>query len=260
MTIVRIQPIVAIKNVSMKYQSPEGEIAALGNVSLDISEGEFVSIVGPSGCGKSTLLNIIAGLIYPSAGEVLINDQVVYGPTRMVGYMPQRDQLFEWRNIWKNVILGLEIQNKLTEANLKFAEKLLEDYGLIDFKHKYPNQLSGGMRQRVALIRTLATNPDILLLDEAFSALDYQTRLVVSDEVKQIIEKENKTAILVTHDLAEAISMADKVIVLSKRPGTVKNIYNIQLTCDSHTPLGCREAPEFREYFNKIWKELGVHV
>jgi len=255
---VKDQPIVAIENISMKYQSPEGEIAALEDVSLHISEGEFISIVGPSGCGKSTLLNIVAGLIPPSAGEVIIKNKVVNGPTAMVGYMPQKDQLFEWRNIWKNVILGLEIQNKLTESNLKFAEKLLENYGLIEFKHKYPNQLSGGMRQRVALIRTLATNPNILLLDEAFSALDYQTRLVVSDEVKQIIQKENKTAILVTHDLAEAISMADKVVVLSNRPGTVKNIYNIKLTCDSHTPLGCREAPEFRDYFNRIWKELGV--
>jgi NitT/TauT family transport system ATP-binding protein len=258
--IVKVQPIVAIRNISMKYQSPEGEIAALEDISLDIAEGEFISIVGPSGCGKSTLLNIIAGLISPSAGEVKINNKVVDGPTSMVGYMPQRDQLFEWRNIWKNVILGLEIQKKLTESNLNFAEKLLKDYGLIEFKQKFPSQLSGGMRQRVALIRTLAIKPDILLLDEAFSALDYQTRLVVSDEVKQIIQKENKTAILVTHDLSEAISMADKVVVLTNRPGTVKNIYTIKLTCNSHTPLGCREAPEFREYFNKIWKELGVRV
>jgi len=257
---VKAQPIVAIKNISMKYQSPEGEIAALENVSLDIAEGEFISIVGPSGCGKSTLLNIIAGLITPSAGEVKIKNQVVNGPTGMVGYMPQRDQLFEWRNIWKNVILGLEIQKKLTEENLQFAEQLLKNYGLVEFKHKFPSQLSGGMRQRVALIRTLATKPDILLLDEAFSALDYQTRLVVSDEVKQILVKEHKTAILVTHDLAEAISMADRVVVFTSRPGTVKNIYTIKLTCASKTPLGCREAPEFREYFNKIWKELGVRV
>lgn len=257
---MKVQPIVAIKNISMKYQSPEGEIAALEDINLDILEGEFISIVGPSGCGKSTLMNLIAGLISPSAGEIRIKNKIVDGPTGMVGYMPQRDQLFEWRSIWKNVILGLEIQNKLTEENLEFAEKLLINYGLIEFKQKFPSQLSGGMRQRVALIRTLATKPDILLLDEAFSALDYQTRLVVSDEVKQIIEKENKTAILVTHDLSEAISMADKVVVLSNRPGTVKNIYPIKLTCNSHTPLGCREAPEFREYFNKIWKELGVRA
>ncbi|MFZ7103474.1 MAG: ABC transporter ATP-binding protein [Peptococcaceae bacterium] len=244
----------------MKYQSPEGEIAALSNVSLDIMEGEFISIVGPSGCGKSTLLNIIAGLTDPSAGKILLNNKLVHGPTGMVGYMPQRDQLFEWRTIWENVILGLEIQNKINEKTLSFAAKLLKDYGLYEFKDKYPSQLSGGMRQRVSLIRTLAINPDILLLDEAFSALDYQTRLVVSDEVKQIIIKENKTALLVTHDLSEAISMADKVVVLTKRPGTIKSIHLIKLTCDLQTPLGCREAPEFREYFNRIWKELDVHV
>jgi NitT/TauT family transport system ATP-binding protein len=257
---VRAKPLVSIRNISMKYQSPEGEIEALKNVSLDIYEGEFISIVGPSGCGKSTLLNIIAGLIEPSEGEVLINDKIVCRPTDMVGYMPQRDQLFEWRNIWKNVILGLEIQKNLNEQTVNFTRKLLRDYGLFEFRHKYPSQLSGGMRQRVALIRTLAINPDILLLDEAFSALDYQTRLIVTDEVKQIINKENKTAILVTHDLAEAISMADKVVVLSKRPGTIKNTYTIQLTCDVKTPIGCREAPEFREYFNKIWRDLDVHV
>lgn len=257
---MQAQPFVSIQDISMNYQSLEGEIEALKNVSLDIFEGEFVSIVGPSGCGKSTLLNIIAGLVSPSQGQILINNQSVHGPTSRVGYMPQRDQLFEWRNIWKNIILGLEVQKKLNEENFKFAEKLLRSYGLYEFKNTYPNQLSGGMRQRVALIRTLATNPDILLLDEAFSALDYQTRLLVSDEVKEIIIKENKTAILVTHDLSEAISMADKVVVLSQRPATIKNIYDIHLTCDYHTPLGCREAPEFREYFNKIWKELDIHV
>ncbi|MFZ5944174.1 MAG: ABC transporter ATP-binding protein [Bacillota bacterium] len=244
----------------MKYQSPEGEIEALRNVSLEILEGEFISIVGPSGCGKSTLLNIIAGLIEPSDGEILINNKIVKKPTGMVGYMPQRDQLFEWRSIWKNVVLGLEIQDKVNDTTAAFAHKLLKDYGLEEFKYKFPNQLSGGMRQRVALIRTLAINPEILLLDEAFSALDYQTRLVVTDEVKEIIRKENKTAILVTHDLSEAISMADRVVVLTQRPGTVKNIHNIRLTCDIHTPLGCREAPEFKDYFNKIWRELDVRV
>lgn len=260
MEIGMTKPLVAVNGISMKYQSPEGEIEALNNVSLEIMEGEFVSIVGPSGCGKSTLLNIIAGLIKPSAGQILLNNKTVERPTGMVGYMPQRDQLFEWRTIWKNVVLGLEIQNKLNDKTISSVEKLLKNYGLYEFKDKYPSQLSGGMRQRVALIRTLAINPAILLLDEAFSALDYQTRLVVSDEVKEIIVKENKTALLVTHDLAEAISMADKVVVLTKRPGTIKSIYNIKLTCDNKTPLGCREAPEFREYFNSIWKELDVHV
>jgi NitT/TauT family transport system ATP-binding protein len=257
---MRVEPLVEIRNISMKYQSPEGEIPALKDISLDVREGEFVSIVGPSGCGKSTLLNIIARLILPSSGDVLINKEAVHGNKAVVGYMPQSDQLFEWRTIWKNVLLGLEVKNNVNEETKEYAKHLLDNYGLLEFVHHYPSQLSGGMRQRVALIRTLAINPDILLLDEAFSALDYQTRLVVADEVKQIINKENKTAILVTHDISEAISMADRVVVLTKRPATIKKIHTIELTCSINTPLKCREAPEFSYYFNTIWKELDVHV
>lgn len=253
-------PLVEVKNLTVKYQSPEGEITALKNLSLEVGKGEFIGIVGPSGCGKSTLLNVIAGLITTYTGEVLICGKAVRRGTRMVGYMPQSDQLFEWRTIWKNVLLGLEVQNNLNERTKSFAWKLLENYGLADFAHAYPRQLSGGMRQRAALIRTLAVDPEILLLDEAFSALDYQTRLIVADEVKQIIARENKTAILVTHDIAEAISMSDKVVVLTKRPGSIKSIHNIELTCSEKTPLKSREAPEFRLYFNSIWKELDVHV
>ena len=254
------EPLVRIKNITLTYQSPKGEIPALRNLSLDVGHGEFISIVGPSGCGKSTLLNVVAGLTPPSRGEVLIKGHSVTGPSSLVGYMPQSDQLFAWRSIWRNVLLALEVQNKVTTDTKAFAEKLLRDYGLYDFKNSYPNQLSGGMRQRVALIRTLAIDPDILLLDEAFSALDYQTRLVVADEVQRIIAKEKITAILVTHDLAEAISMADKVVVLTRRPGTVKNIHSIHLTSQGTSPLQRREAPEFRKYFNIIWKELDVHV
>ncbi len=257
---MRAKPLVEIKDVWMKYHNLEGEIAALYNLSLSVYQGEFISIVGPSGCGKSTLLNIIAGLIKPSSGEVIINEKKITGPTPAVGYMPQSDQLFEWRNVWDNVVLGLEIQSKLTKETKDFAEKLLREYGLYEFRKAYPSQLSGGMRQRVALIRTLAINPTILLLDEAFSALDYQTRLVMADEVKQIITKENKTAILVTHDIGEAISMADRVIVLSKRPATIKSEHTINLSCLETAPMKCREAPEYRQYFNLIWKELDVHV
>lgn len=257
---MRAEPLVEIKNVSLKYHSPEGEISALKNLSLEVKRGEFISIVGPSGCGKSSLLNVAAGLINPSAGEIFINKKKVQGPTGMVGYMPQSDQLFNWRTIWKNVLLGLEVQNNVNRESKAYAKKLLSDYGLLEFINSYPKQLSGGMRQRAALIRTLAVNPEILLLDEAFSALDYQTRLVVADEVKQIIVKENKTAILVTHDIAEAISMANRVVVLTKRPAAIKNIHDIKLTCSENTPLKCREAPEFRYYFNTIWKELDVHV
>ncbi len=249
-----------IKSLSMRYHSPQGEIPALQNISLEIMEGEFVSIVGPSGCGKSTLLNIAAGLVEPTGGEILINKQKVLGPTTLVGYMPQSDRLFEWRTIWSNVLLGLEVQNNVNDDTKRYAKLLLEKYGLLEFANSYPSQLSGGMRQRVALIRTLAINPEIMLLDEAFSALDYQTRLVVADEVKRIIHRENKTAVLVTHDIAEAISMADRVVVLTKRPGRIKNTHSIKLTCQEKTPIKCREAPEFKDYFNEIWKELDVHV
>lgn len=257
---MRAEPLVAIRNISMKFQSPEGEISALHDVSLDIMRGEFISFVGPSGCGKSTMLNMIAGLIAPTAGEVLISGRKVTGPTSLVGYMPQSDQLFEWRTIWKNVLLGLEVQNKVTSETKAFAKNLLERYGLYDFRDAFPAQLSGGMRQRAALIRTLAINPEILLLDEAFSALDYQTRLVVAEEVKQIIISEKKTAVLVTHDIPEAISMADRVVVFTKRPGTIKNIHNIRLSCAVNTPIQCRDAVEFKDYFHTIWKELDVHV
>ncbi len=254
------RPLVQVKDIVMKYHSLEGETTALRNISLDVFQGQFISIVGPSGCGKSTLLNIIAGLVKPTQGTVFVNDRPVQGVSSQVGYMPQTDQLFEWRSIWKNVLLGLEVQNKLSAETRESVRVLLNKYGLWDFRNSFPRQLSGGMRQRAALIRTLAIDPEILLLDEAFSALDYQTRLAVSDEVKEIITQEGKTAILVTHDISEAISMADQVVVLTKRPGTIKSIHKIVLTCKEHTPIKNREAPEFRDYFNRIWKELDIHV
>jgi NitT/TauT family transport system ATP-binding protein len=253
--------IVEVKDLGMKYQSLNGEISAIHNVNLNIEEGEFISIVGPSGCGKSTLLSLISGLIAPTSGSVIINGRKVSGTSREVGYMLQKDYLFEWRTIYENVILGLEITKSLNSKSKNRVLHLLKTYGLDEFKDKYPSQLSGGMRQRAALIRTLATDPKILLLDEAFSALDYQTRLAVAEDIYEIIKKENKTAILVTHDISESISMADRVIVLSKRPATIKNIHEIKLSCgEKRSPLCSREAPEFRYYFNKIWKELDVHV
>lgn len=252
--------LVEIHNLGMKYQSLKGEINALEDINLSIKKGEFICIVGPSGCGKSTLLSLISGLLPSSAGSVVINGMKVSGPFYEVGYMLQKDHLFDWRTILDNVLLGLEIRHDMTEQNIKYAIQLLKTYGLYDFRNHYPNQLSGGMRQRAALIRTLATKPKILLLDEALSALDYQTRLAVADDIYSIIKKENKTAILVTHDIAESISMADRVVVLSKRPGTVKNIHEIKLSCENRTPFTSREAPEFRYYFNEIWKELDVHV
>lgn len=253
---------VEIKNISMNYHTLDGETVAIKDISLDVYNGEIIGIVGPSGCGKSTLLSIVAGLIKPTRGNVYINNQEVNGPSKDIGYMFQRDHLFEWRNILDNVLIGLEIQGKVNEDTIRFAENLLETYGLSEFKKHYPNQLSGGMRQRVALIRTLAVKPDILLLDEPFSALDYQTRLAIADEIGTILKKEKKTALMVTHDIAEAISMSDRIIILSNRPATIKEIIPIKLNCPNgvRTPMKCREAPEFRYYFNKIWKELDVHV
>lgn len=252
--------IVEIHNLCMKYQSLNGEINALQDINLSIDKGEFISIVGPSGCGKSTLLSLVSGLITPTSGSVLINGKEVAGTSDEVGYMLQKDHLFDWRTIQENVLLGLEVRRALTHENKQYVENLLKIYGLYEFKDKYPGQLSGGMRQRAALIRTLAVKPEILLLDEAFSALDYQTRLAVTEDIYTIIKKENKTAILVTHDIAESISMADRVVVLSKRPASIKNIHKVSLSCPNRTPLSCREAPEFRQYFNEIWKELDVHV
>lgn len=251
---------VELNQIGMKYQSLNGEINALDKISFTVDDGEFICIVGPSGCGKSTLLSIMSGLLTPTSGSILLQGEKITGTSQKIGYMLQKDHLFEWRTILQNVLLGLEIQRAVTKETKEHALHLLKTYGLYEFRHKYPNQLSGGMRQRAALIRTLMTNPEILLLDEAFSALDYQTRLAVSEDIYAIIKKENKTAILVTHDIAEAISMANRVIILSKRPGTIKNIYPINLTCDQRTPLNSREAPEFRHYFQTIWKELDIHV
>lgn len=247
-----MRPIVSLDDVSLRYHSISGETAAVSHLSLSVPSGEFLSIVGPSGCGKSSLLSMLAGQLTPSEGTIEVNGEI--------GYMLQKDHLLEWRTIRSNALLGLEIQNKLSKENIDYVEQLLDQYGLEEFKDHYPYQLSGGMRQRVALIRTLAIHPDILLLDEPFSALDYQTRLSVSDEIGTIIRKEGKTAILVSHDISEAISLADRVVVLSARPAQVKNIHNITLSIDSYSPMKAREAPEFREYFNAIWKELDVHV
>lgn len=253
-------PAVTVENISMRYHTADGEIPALDSVSFNVSEGDFIGIVGPSGCGKSTLLSIIAGLLEPSEGKISVFGEPLKGVCPRIGYMLQRDSLFEWRTIYKNVLLGLEIQNRLNSNEIDYVEELLKKYGLYMFKDHYPSQLSGGMRQRAALIRTLAVKPDILLLDEAFSALDYQTRLAVNDDIYKIIKSENKTAIMVTHDIAEAISMSERLYVLSKRPGTIKLSQDIHFEMENRTPLTSREAPEFREYFNIIWRELDVHV
>ena len=247
-----------VKDISAVYQAENGETPAIKNLSFNADKGEIISIVGPSGCGKSTLLSVIAGLFPPSQGEIIINSEKIDGITPNIGYMLQRDNLLPWRSIYKNIILGLEIQNKLTEENINYAIELMKTYDLYDFKDKYPAQLSGGMRQRTALIRTLVTKPQILLLDEAFSALDYQTRLNVTDDVYRILRKENQTTLIVTHDIPESISMSDRIIVLSNRPAQIKAIHKIEFDGE-RLPINVRQSEKFGEYFNLIWKELDVH-
>lgn len=251
--------IVELDHVDLTYQAPDGEIDALRGISFGISEGEFVSIVGPSGCGKSTLLSVIAGLEPTSAGLAYVDGDTVTAPSPKIGYMPQKDQLFPWRTIWANVTLGLELQHQNTKERQANVHALLERYGLADFIYKTPSQLSGGMRQRCALIRTLATDPRILLLDEPFSALDYQTRLSVSVDIYAIIRQEHKTALLVTHDISESVSLSDRIIVLSKRPASVKAIHSLEELREI-PPMQRRDHPAFRRYFNTIWKELDVNV
>lgn len=241
-----------IKNIRKKYHTKNEEILAVDNFSFQLEQGEFISIVGPSGCGKSTILSILSGLIDDYEGEIKTNNI-------KMGYMLQQDSLFEFRTILKNCLLGLEIEKNLTKDNKNYVLDLINNYGLKDFINSYPANLSGGMRQRVALIRTLATKPDILLLDEPFSALDYQTRLAVSDDVYRILKREGKTAIMVTHDLAEAISMSDKIIVLSKRPSIIKNIYEIKLNNKS-TPIVNRKDSKFSYYYDLIWKDIDYYV
>lgn len=248
-------PLLTLDKLSLIYHSPDSETLAVDKLSFEVHEGELLAIVGPSGCGKSTLLSLLSGLLAPSDGEILLRGKPIRELKNATALMPQRDQLFEWRTILKNVVLGLEIQKKLTPEKTEEAKNLLEKYGLGDCLNKKPSELSGGMRQRAALIRTLMTGPEILLLDEPFGALDFQTRLRVVDDVENIIRSEKKTAILVTHDISEAISVADRILVLSARPATVKSVLNIDLDKDA-TPLKRREDKRFSQFFDRVWRDL----
>ncbi len=246
--------ILKINNLSKSYYTKEKEIHVLDNINLNIKENTITAIVGPSGCGKSTLLNIIGNLDNKTDGEILFLKN-----KNKIGYMFQTDALFPWMTILNNCLIGLKIKKELTKENIDYVKKLLYNYGLGEFINSYPNNLSGGMRQRVALIRTLAIKPDILLLDEPFSALDYNSKLIVTDDVYKIIKKEKKTTIIITHDIGEAISIADRVIVLSNRPAKVKEIYNIKLT-NAKSPLTNRNCKEFNDYYKKIWESIDQHV
>lgn len=251
-----MEKLLELKDVSLTYQTPKDEITAIKNLSFYCNKGDFMSIIGPSGCGKTTVLSLIAGLISPTFGEISISGKKNPLKRENLGYMLQKDELFAWRNIERNIFLPLEIKGIKSKSAKENAISLLKKYGLYDFRKNYPDELSGGMRQRVALIRTLVSNPELLLLDEPFSALDSQTRLSVCDDVYKIIKSEQKTAILVTHDISEAISMSDIIIVLTARPAKVKSIFIPNIEGDS--PIRKRESPDFSIWFEKIWRELHV--
>lgn len=245
-----------VSGLSYSYHSMDGETQALSNISFSVNTGEFIAIVGPSGCGKSTLLSLFSGLLKPDEGTILIDGTPLSDNSPNIGYMLQKDHLFEWRTILSNASLGLEIQHKMDERHRHNLMDLMSAYGLGNFENARPSELSGGMRQRAALIRTLALEPDILLLDEPFSALDYQTRLSVCDDISTIIRGRHKTAILITHDLSEAVSVADRIIILSKRPGRIKGILPTPFSKPNLSPLERRNDPEFSGYFNEVWKIL----
>lgn len=250
-----MRDVLELFNVSLTYQSETGETQALKDLSFSVKEGEFISIIGPSGCGKTTVLSLVAGLIDATEGKILYKGEDIKKVSKSFGYMLQRDELFPWRSIEKNVFLPLEIQNTNNDANRNAVLSLIKKYGLFDFTKSYPTELSGGMRQRVALIRTLATNPELLLLDEPFSALDFQTRLKVCNDVYSIIKGEGKTAILVTHDIAEAISLSDRIIVLTARPAKVLKEHVMPFN-KNLTPIERREKEEFAKLEGILWREL----
>lgn len=247
---------IEVKNISLNYHTMSGETKALSKMTFDVYKNEFLTIVGPSGCGKSTMLSIIAGLTEKSGGEVLMPGSKNQDITELIGYMFQRDELFPWRTILENIFLGLETKHNLNKKTKNHAVNLMKKYGLWDFAQHYPNELSGGMRQKAALIRTLATDPEILLLDEPFSALDHQTRLMISGEVHKIIRNENKTAILISHDISEAINLSDRIIIFSKRPSHVKRTLNLDENFLGIPISEKRKSPFFGEYFDTVWSEL----
>ena len=245
--------ILSIKSLRKTYHDINGETMAIDDLNIDIKDKEIISFVGPSGCGKSTLLSILANLEKESSGSIIFNGR------KKIGYMLQTDSLMPWRTILENSVIGLEISNTKTQENIKKVQDMLDNYGLSEFKNMYPSNLSGGMKQRVALIRTLATDPDILLLDEPYSALDYQTRLALSDDLYKIIKKEGKTVLIITHDIAEAVSLSNRVVVLTKRPCKVKNIYEIKFDREK-LPTEKRKSQEFNKYYDMIWRDLDVHI
>ncbi|OMF29119.1 ABC transporter [Paenibacillus sp. FSL H8-0548] len=254
-------PAIQVQNITKSFLDAEGDdINVLAGITMEIRHQEFVSVVGPSGCGKSTIFNIIAGLLEPTSGKVLVDGDEIGRKTGHVGYMMQRDLLLPWRTILDNVTLGLEVKGLSKKDRHEIAMTYLVRYGLDSFAKSYPSTLSGGMRQRVALIRTLVTQPDIILLDEPFSALDYQTRLVLEDEILSILKNEGKTGVLITHDIEEAISVSDRIFVMSKRPTYVKKTYEVGLAAEHGSAMKARTDTKFKQFFESIWSELDIQM
>ena len=244
----------SLKNINKTYSTKSGNVTAIEDITLDVKDGEILAIIGTSGCGKSTLLNIISGLDHASTGKIrFLNDNP------RISYMLQSDALLSWRTVLDNACLGLELMHEKTEENVDNVKSLLCEYGLEDFIDSYPSNLSGGMKQRVALIRSLATNPDLILLDEPFSALDYYTRINISKEVVQMIRESKTTAIIITHDIAEALSLADRIVVLSKRPSHIKKIYEIDFD-QNLSPIEKRSLKEFNEIYENLWRDLDDEI
>lgn len=255
-------PKLQVRGISKHFHGDQGSVQVLDDISLEAASGEFVSIIGPSGCGKSTLFNILTGLLEPDSGSIALDGKPVADLRGRVGYMLQRDLLMPWRTVLDNVIVGLEVRGTPRAESVERAREYLHTFGLLQFQDSYPKALSGGMRQRVALARTLLPDPDVLLLDEPFSALDYQTRLFLETMLADTARRQGKTVVLVTHDIGEAIAMTDRVIVLSRRPGRLKSQYRIHYGDGQArpTPFQARSRPEFNTYFKQLWDELDVHV
>jgi NitT/TauT family transport system ATP-binding protein len=249
------------RNVSMVFGDDVDQgTLVLDDVSLQVHYGEFVTVVGPSGCGKSTLLNLLSGLITPTAGTLFLDGKEVVGASKNYGYMLQRDLLLDWRTILRNVTLGLEVRGMPGQKARALAEKYLRFYGIDGYENKYPSELSGGMRQRAALARTMILDPNILLLDEPFVALDFQTKLILESELAKSVADGHRSVLFITHDVEEAVSLSDRVVVMSKRPGRIKAVHKIDLGCDRTDPVSARNAPKFGEYVTTIWQQLEIQT
>jgi NitT/TauT family transport system ATP-binding protein len=250
---------VEFRDVSKVFAMDGAQTTAIAGMSFHINHREFVALIGPSGCGKSTTLKLISGLDRPTSGAIRVDGRDVSRPSARIGFMLQKDLLLPWRTVLDNVMIGLEMQGMPRPARIEKAMGLIRKYGLGGFESAYPRHLSGGMRQRVALARTLAVDPDLLLLDEPLSALDFQTKLKMEAELVRILVEEKKTVLLITHDIAEAVSVADRVLICSTRPGRIKAEIQIPFA-KGRAPLEARSHPDFSTYFNKIWREVESDV